>query len=115
VVIETKNDSIPIGGIFDAKVYLSDTSSFYLKDYETGKKQQVFPVFRINGELKESPDGYFYRYSETVTDQQVYEEFPNIREVSFGIIMPHPDTLGGDIEFGYRYNYVATEPNQDAR
>ena len=115
IIVETKSDSVEIGELFEAKVYLSDTSYFYLTDYETGKKQSVFPVFRINGELKESPDGYFYQYSEVVTNESVYQELPTVREVSFGIIMPHPEPLGGDVEFGYRYSFIAIESAKDAK
>ena len=109
VIIESEKDTIEIGETFEAKVYLSDTSYFYLTDPVTGKKQSVYPVYRINGELKESPDGYYYLYEEVVSNQPVYREFPNLREVEFGILMPHPDSLGGAIEFSKVYTYVAVD------
>ncbi|MEQ9424366.1 MAG: hypothetical protein RJQ09_08125 [Cyclobacteriaceae bacterium] len=108
VIIETEADSVRIGDKFKAKVYLSDSSYYFLYD-RTGKKRPTNPVFRVNGELVDSPNGHFLMYEEVVTDKLVYKEFPNIREISFGIIFPHPSPSSGDIEIGYRHSYIATK------
>lgn len=109
VIIEAEKDTLTIGETFKAKVYLSDTSFYESVNWGDGKVGPTNAVFNVNGQITYSPGKNYLNYEEVVTDEPLFEEQPNLRQVEFGIFIPHPDTFGGDIEFSKLYTYVAVD------
>ena len=108
IIVLTERDSVKIGNHFRARVFLSDSSFYYFVDDMTGEKKATNPVFRVNGEMIYSESDTL-QYEEIVTDSIIYDQFPYIREISFGVIFPHPEPSQGEIEIGIRHTYIAIE------
>lgn len=109
VIIEAEADTLKIGEIFRAKVYLSDTSYYELVNWGDGREGPTNAVFNVNGQITYSPGKNYLDYEEIVTNKAKFEELPELRQIRFGIYIPHPDPFGGDIEISKIYNYVAIE------
>ncbi|WP_462249241.1 hypothetical protein [Ekhidna sp.] len=100
LIVDANNDTIYNGEIYRAKVYLSDTSYFSVKRY--GKVHDFLPLFRINGEIKETASTYFH-YEEVVKLDSIPSE-GILREWQSGIIFPHP--VSGDVEISSRNSFI---------
>lgn len=103
IIIETNKDTLNVGEQYVAKVSLSDSSYYYLND--NGKQRPTNPVFRINGQIVESHEPFFF-YKETVDSENTdtLQSGVIIRNWSVGVIFPHPK--GGEVEVSYRSAYV---------
>lgn len=104
ITIETNKDSLRVGEIYEAKIYLSDTTCLYIVENET--KERILPVIKVNGELVKIKEDY-YIFKEKVTREKItYGD--DLREWSCSIIFPHPRGLGS-VEIDYRHSYVIKE------
>lgn len=112
VVVDAVEDTVEIGETFKAKVYLSDSTSFYFISGPTGEKVPINPIFKVNGEIIESTSGNYLMYEEVVSKKPISSSHPEFREISFGIVIPHPEPANGDVEFSFRYTYVASQNRQ---
>lgn len=100
------NDTIILGEVFEARIFMSDTSLYTFYDSERSKYVRVHPYFKIN-------DSLIYTKSDTLIHSVVLNEIPENRylpgfyEWTCSIIVPHPIEFEGDIEFKKRFdNYI---------
>lgn len=101
ITIETNKDSLKVGEIYEAKIYLSDTSCLYIVENDT--KERILPIIKVNGEqVKISKDYYVFK-EEVIREKITYGD--DLREWSCSIIFPHPRGLGS-VEIDYRHSYV---------
>lgn len=101
IIIETKKDSLKVEEIYEAKIYLSDTTCLYI--VENNIKERILPIIKINGE-RVKVSGDYYVFKEKVTREKItYGD--DLREWSVNIIFPHPKGLGA-VEINYRHSYI---------
>lgn len=107
IIVERKDDSLRIGEVFTAKIYLSDTSFYnYIDDF--GKRREVYPVFKVNDEITYVESDTLI-YTEKVDSNPKAHSYKNIRESAFSIIFPHPKEGEGTIEVSKRIGYVIVD------
>lgn len=106
ILIDTKQDSVEIGSIFRAEVSLSDTTLLFMADFDSEVKRRVHPVFKINGEIVKDHFADSFIVEEVVDSTIYYEEYPNYREISCSIIIPHPRAEEGTIEISKLITYL---------
>ncbi len=109
IVIDSKQDSLKVGEVFKAKVSLSDTSLLYMSDFNSTKKRRIHPVFKINGEIIQDHYADSFEVEEVVDSTIFYEGYPNYREISCSIIIPHPRAEEGTLELQKLITYIVVE------
>jgi hypothetical protein len=107
IIVERKDDSLKIGEVFEAKIFLSDTSYYQIID-EQGKRRNIYPVFKVNGKIIDNKSDTLF-YTENVDSIPLAYSYKNIRESAFSIIFPHPTIGEGTIEVSKRIGYIVED------
>lgn len=108
IIVEQSLDSLMVGDVFEARIYLSDSSYLYVPDESRGKGRKVFPVFKVNGiEMRSKSDYFIVR--DTADNLVVYPEYPFYREIECSIIFPHPKFGEGSVELQKLVTYIVSE------
>lgn len=109
IIVETLQDSLRIGEVFEAKLYFSDTAYLTVYDSMKGKGVRYYPVFKINDRLINNNFSDYLLVRDTVDSEIIYKEFPNYREVNVSVIFPHPLEGEGTVELSKIVSYSVIE------
>jgi hypothetical protein len=108
IVIEQAKDTLKIGEVFEARVYLSDSAFLEIVNEDGSKGRKIFPIFKLNGKEIRNKSDYLI-VSDTVNNKIVYKEYPFYREIECSIIFPHPRFAEGSVELHKLITYIALE------
>ena len=97
MVVKSMQDSLFIGEVFEAEIYLSDTRYLQMINPD-GSKDIVYPLFEIEGKLIQNHLSNKMVVRDTVDSEIQFDEEPSYRGIECSILFPHPKLGAGSVK-----------------
>ena len=98
LIIETNKDTLNIGDIYTASMYLSDSSIYYFEEYDG----YVLPIVKVNGNEVEVNEKYIATYNLRLIGEQNFAEGYNPKFLDCDFTFATDD---GEITLSRRVSY----------